>query len=64
VTTGVRGFSAEDLENAKPAPEEVKRMEGYAADPAQLARFAGEGKLKTTAVPYVDDEGKVMETKK
>jgi hypothetical protein len=64
VTTGVRGFSEEDLKNAKPDPEEVRRLEGFAAEPAALPQFVAEGKLKAAAVPYVDDEGKALEVKK
>lgn len=64
VTTGVRGFSEEDLQNAKPDPAEVQRMEGFAVDAAVLTGFAQTGKLNPTAVPYVDDKGHDLEVKK
>ncbi len=64
VTTGVRGFSEEDLQKAEPAPEELKRMEGYAADAPALARFAREGNLKPGGPAHVAAEGRPLETPK
>lgn len=64
VTTGVRGFSEEDLKGAKPNPAEVDRMEGYAADPAQVEAFAQSGKLAVREVAYFDESGKPLEKKK
>lgn len=58
VTTGVRGFSEEDLKAAKPSPEEVARMETFAVPPAGAAQFAAFGKLVAKPVPYVKADGK------
>jgi len=64
VTTGVRGFSAEDLKAAKPNPEEVKKMESFAIAPAGAAQFAASGKLTALPVSYVDPDGKAQKVKK
>jgi hypothetical protein len=64
VTTGVRGFSEEDLKQAKPNPAEVDKMEGNAVDAAQAGSFAQSGKLTARQVAYVDENGKPLETKK
>ncbi|MEO8037697.1 MAG: SH3 domain-containing protein [Betaproteobacteria bacterium] len=64
VTTGVRGFSEEDLKAAKPNPEELKRMESFAVPPAGAAQFAAAGKLDAQTVPFVDADGKVLKVKK
>lgn len=63
VTTGVRGFSEEDLKEAKPNPAEVNKMESFAADPAQLAGFAQNGKLASRQVPYFAEDGQPVEKK-
>ncbi len=44
-TTGVRGLSPEDLKNAAPDPEAVRRLQSYRADRASAERFAREAKL-------------------
>jgi hypothetical protein len=64
VTTGVRGFSEEDLKAAKPNPEEVREMESFSVPPAGAAQFAAAGKLVAQTVPYIDAEGKPMKAKK
>ncbi|MFO1320582.1 MAG: SH3 domain-containing protein [Burkholderiales bacterium] len=56
VTTGVRGFSEEDLKAAQPNPEEVKKMEGYATG-VDARGFAAAGGLSAQAVPYYDANG-------
>jgi hypothetical protein len=61
VTTGVRGFSEEELKEAKPNPVEVDKMEGFAADPAQLPAFAQNGKLAARPVPYFAEDGESLE---
>lgn len=58
VTTGVRGFSEEDLKAAKPNPEELKKVDGFAVTPAVAASFAAEGRLTAQNIPYVDASGK------
>lgn len=64
VTTGVRGFSEEDLKAAKPNPEEVKKMETFSIPPAGAAQFAAGGKLVAQTVSYVDADGKPIKVKK
>jgi len=50
-STGIRGLSTEDLKNANPDPEAVKRMQSYRADKPAAERFAKEGKLAEARVP-------------
>jgi uncharacterized protein YgiM (DUF1202 family) len=52
-TTGVRGLSPEDLKNASPDPEALKKLQSYRVDKAAAERFAREAKLSTMSV----DEG-------
>jgi hypothetical protein len=54
-TTGVRGLSEEELKNASPDREALRRLQSYRADRAAAERFAREAKL--AAVP-VDDSDK------
>lgn len=49
-TTGVRGLSPEDLKNASPDPEALKKLHTYSTDKATAERFAREGKLSTVAI--------------
>jgi len=49
-TTGIRGLSPEDLKNANPDPEALKKMQGYRADKPAAERFAKEGKLAEASV--------------
>ena len=51
-TVGVRGLSPEELKNANPDPEALKRMQSYNADKASAERFAREGKLADVRVDY------------
>ena len=64
VTTGVRGFSEEDLANAKPNAAEVEKMNGFAATPEEAAKLAASGKLAATQVAYFDENGKPLKEKK
>lgn len=64
VTTGVRGFSEEDLANAKPNPAEVEKMKGYSATPGEAAEFAKAGKLAPVEAAYFDANGKPLKGKK
>jgi hypothetical protein len=54
-TVGVRGLSPEELKNASPDPEALRRMQSFRADAAGAERFAREGKLNAVNVDY--DEG-------
>jgi hypothetical protein len=64
VTTGVRGFSEEDLANAKPNAAEVEKMKGFAATPEEAAKLAANGRLAATPVAYFDENGKPLKEKK
>jgi len=50
-TTGIRGLSKEDLANASPDAEALKRMNSFRADAPAAERFAREGKLNKVDVP-------------
>ena len=45
-TTGVRGLSEEELQNAKPNPAAVATLEQFAVAPDDARRFARQGALK------------------
>ena len=64
VTTGVRGFSEEDLANAKPNAAEVERMKSYAVTSEEAAKRAEDGKLSVRALAYFDASGKALKEKK
>jgi hypothetical protein len=64
VTTGVRGFSEEDLANAKPNPAEVEKMKGYSVTPEVAGEFAKAGQLAAQQVAYFDENGKPLKVKK
>jgi uncharacterized protein YgiM (DUF1202 family) len=51
-TVGVRGLSPDELKNASPDAESLKRMQSYAADKAAAERFAREGKLADVKIDY------------
>lgn len=54
-TTGVRGLSQEELRNANPDAEALRRMQSYRADNAAAERFAREGKLAAVEVSNPDE---------
>lgn len=64
VTTGVRGFSEEDLANAKPNAAEVEKMKSFAATRDEAAKLADSGKLAARPVAYFDENGKPLREKK
>lgn len=49
-TIGLRGLSEEDLNNAKPDPEELAELEQYAAQTSAAKQFAAAGGLKSRKV--------------
>jgi hypothetical protein len=51
-TVGVRGLSPEELKNASPDAEALKRMHSYAADKGAAERFAREGRLENVKIDY------------
>jgi len=53
VATGVRGLSPEDMKNAKPDPEEVKKLDSYAASKSQAQSSASKAKLASQKVDYL-----------
>ena len=53
VTTGVRGLSEEDLKNARPNPQALQTMQGYAENKTNAQKFARSGNLKAQNVEYL-----------
>jgi hypothetical protein len=53
VTTGVRGLSAEELKNAKPAPEAVKRMDSFPNGKNEGQGFAKADQLQSQKIDYL-----------
>ena len=51
-TTGIRGLSTEEIKNASPDHEALRRMQSYRADRPSAERFAREGKLAESSVDY------------
>lgn len=51
-TTGIRGLSQEDLKNASPDGEALRRMQSYRADDDSARRFAREGRLAEVQVDF------------
>lgn len=64
VTTGVRGFSEEDLAKAAPNAAELAKMKGFAATAADAQQLAAQGKLEPRQVAYFDAEGRPSKEKK
>jgi hypothetical protein len=56
-TVGIRGLSEEDMKNASPNPEALKKMQAWRVDKASAERFAKDGKLVTASVGYGDESG-------
>lgn len=55
VANGVRGLTPEDMKNAQPAPEQVKKLEGFAATKSQAETTAKSGKLSKQNIDYIAD---------
>ncbi len=53
VSTGVKGLSAEQLQNATPDPAEAERLNGFAVKTADARTFAKQGKLADKKVDYL-----------
>jgi hypothetical protein len=53
-TVGIRGLTEEDMKNASPNPEALKKMQSWRVDKASAERFAKDGKLVTASVDYED----------
>jgi len=57
-TTGVRGFDEAALKAAQPDPEELKRMQGFAATADAARQFAQRSQLSGRTVAYYGEDGK------
>ena len=57
VTTGVRGLSEEDLQNAQANPAEVEKMRKYSVDKEAAQAFAQRSKLTPVKLDYLPDPG-------
>ncbi len=55
VTTGVRGLSEEDLQNAQANPAELQKLQEYAADGATAQAFALHSELTPVQVDYLPE---------
>ena len=53
-STGVRGLTPEDLQNANPDPEALRKMQSFSADKPAAESFAREGRLATNTIDYPD----------
>ncbi|HKW38779.1 MAG TPA: SH3 domain-containing protein [Burkholderiales bacterium] len=54
VTTGVRGLDKEQIQNAKPNPEELKKLGAFAASQGDAERFAaGNPQLRNQKIDYL-----------
>jgi hypothetical protein len=51
-TTGIRGLSTEDIRNASPDAEALRKLQSYRANQESAERFAREGKLQAVQVDY------------
>lgn len=57
-TTGVRGFSEEDLKAAQPNKAEYEKMKTFAATPQQALAFAAQAQLSARTIAYYAEDGK------
>lgn len=64
VTTGVRGFSEEDLTKAAPNAAELAKMKAFAATAADAQQLAAQAKLERRQIAYFDADGKPLKEKK
>lgn len=55
VTTGVRGLSEEDLQNAQANPAEVEKMQKFSVDRNAAQSFAQRSKLSPVKVDYLPE---------
>ena len=55
VATGVRGLTPEDLKNAKPDPEAVKKLDTVATTKGDAESFAGKASLRRQIVEYIPE---------
>ena len=55
-TTGIRGLSAEDFQNASPDMAALQRLQSYRVDRASAERFAREARLASVSINYLMEE--------
>lgn len=53
VATGVRGLTKEELANAQPNPEELRKLKQYTVGAKEARAFAAAGGLKAQSVEYL-----------
>lgn len=53
VTTGVKGLSEEDLQNAQPNKEQLQKLGTYAVSAADAEKFARAAKLQSNKIDYL-----------
>lgn len=58
VSTGVKGLSEEQLKNARPNPEEAKRLNSFKDTEADARSFARQAKLNAQQIDYLPVGGK------
>jgi len=51
-TSGIRGLNEEQLKTAKPAPEELKKLESYSVSADQARQYARQHKLQARKIDY------------
>lgn len=55
-TTGIRGISKQELENATPNFDEVKRLDQFQVSAAEARKFAGESKIRSQKVAVLKEQ--------
>lgn len=61
VTTGVRGLTEEELQNARANPAELQKMQKFATDKRTAQAFAQRAKLSPAAVDYLPEPAAEMQ---
>lgn len=54
VATGVRGLTPDDLKNAKPDPDAVKKLDSYTAGKSEAESFARSANISKHTVAYLE----------
>lgn len=62
-TLGIRGLSAEDLQNAAPNPAALQKARSFKSEASEAERFAREATLKKTDASLIDAYGKPVAPK-
>lgn len=53
VATGVRGLGTEELKNASPNPEALKKMKGFAVSRSDAESYSGKVRLQRQSIEYL-----------